>query len=300
MESDDGRAEDATSTEVPELEALLNVLKALKPDAIAQHVLHSYFASPAAEADMLEQSRLTAALGDEPVRKIDPEALEGRAWNRVLSGKGMREARTDAVRGIRVRLGLPVAPRPRPTTSKPRIEPTPPPEDEMIVDVESDAPNDGYDTDGEPIVAGPSKRPRSPSLDQVDAPPAKRRESAFLPSLSVGYTLGDSDAEEWSGAEDERRREEKASTRKNRRGQRARQACVRDTDAELIAQDLGEEVRLGREARGQAARSRLCRTSDRSPTQQASASVRPSTDRLRRGSAGQADTTRTRKGARGA
>ena len=262
---DRSRAEDATSTDVPELEALLTVLKALKPDAIAQHVLHSYFASPAAEADMLEQERLTAALGDEPVRKIDPATLDGRAWNRVLSGKGMHEARTEAVRGIRVRLGLPVAPRPRPNASKIRAEPSPPPDEEEPLEIESDAPNDGYDTDGEPIEAGPSKRPRSPSLDQVDAPPAKRRESAFLPSLSVGFTMGESDGEEWSGAEEERRREEKASTRKNRRGQRARQACVLHSAARLIVQHLGEEVRLGRETCRQAARGHLRRSPDRPP-----------------------------------
>lgn len=53
-------------------------------------------------------------------------------------------------------------------------------------------------------------------------PKASAAESTFLPSLSVGFVRGDSDASDWSDAE----ANVADSTRKNRRGQRARRACV--------------------------------------------------------------------------
>lgn len=46
----------------------------------------------------------------------------------------------------------------------------------------------------------------------------------FLPSLQVGFTRGDSDTESWKGQDDDAAGDKK---RKNRRGQRARQAYVR-------------------------------------------------------------------------
>jgi BUD22 len=47
--------------------------------------------------------------------------------------------------------------------------------------------------------------------------------SRFLPSLNVGFTRGESDGSDWSGAEDDANAAD-GKQRKNRRGQRARQA----------------------------------------------------------------------------
>lgn len=76
----------------------------------------------------------------------------------------------------------------------------------------------------------PIKRKRQLEPEERSAKKVKREplvneattSSSFLPSLAVGYTFGDSDAEdEYAMPEDEGE-----PKRKNRRGQRARQAYV--------------------------------------------------------------------------
>jgi hypothetical protein len=100
------------------------------------------------------------------------------------------------------------------------------PDDERADGVYSGAESD--DEDLAPPPPKPSKRPRSPS----PAPKAKKAKKAervevkgstFLPSLSAGYTMGESDASDYEGSDDER----KNGKGKNRMGQRQRQACVR-------------------------------------------------------------------------
>jgi hypothetical protein len=49
-------------------------------------------------------------------------------------------------------------------------------------------------------------------------------DSAFLPTLAVGYTRGDSSASEWSGGDGSDDEKIDSNPRKNRRGQRARKA----------------------------------------------------------------------------
>jgi hypothetical protein len=71
------------------------------------------------------------------------------------------------------------------------------------------------------IDAPSAKRPSKPAPSQASSSKtsAKTGESTFLPSLSVGFTRGDSDASDID--EDEAAQ---AEPRKNRRGQRARRA----------------------------------------------------------------------------
>ena len=58
--------------------------------------------------------------------------------------------------------------------------------------------------------------------------------SSFLPSLAVGYTFGDSDAED----DYEMPEDEGEPKRKNRRGQRARQAYVLLVTLSIFAKDI--------------------------------------------------------------
>ncbi|GJE97132.1 Bud-site selection protein [Phanerochaete sordida] len=64
------------------------------------------------------------------------------------------------------------------------------------------------------------KKPSSSKVAPPKASSSKQGESTFLPSLSVGYTRGDSDASDLSDAEVKRA---DVAVKKNRRGQRARQ-----------------------------------------------------------------------------
>lgn len=87
-----------------------------------------------------------------------------------------------------------------------------------------DGNSDGDDEDGEHNSSDDEERapkPRQEKLKAASTTSVKERskptESAFLPSLSVGFTRGDSDSEFSDG-------EEKPTERKNRRGQRARRA----------------------------------------------------------------------------
>jgi len=73
--------------------------------------------------------------------------------------------------------------------------------------------------------------------------------SSFLPSLAVGYTRGDSDASDWSSDDANSVTGGAIAPRKNRRGQRARQALVllpavfwSVTDLANL-QHMGEEIR---------------------------------------------------------
>lgn len=84
--------------------------------------------------------------------------------------------------------------------------------------VESD--EDGDESDDDDDVPAPSKRQPAKAASSK-ASTSKQGESTFLPSLSVGFTRGDSDASDLSDAEVERA---DAGARKNRRGQRARRA----------------------------------------------------------------------------
>ena len=64
------------------------------------------------------------------------------------------------------------------------------------------------------------------SSDPDDDDDAALTSSRFLPSLNVGFTRGESDVSDWSGAEDDANAVD-GKQRKNRRGQRARKACVK-------------------------------------------------------------------------
>lgn len=86
----------------------------------------------------------------------------------------------------------------------------------------SDAPPDHIPADIATLRQSKSTRRRAePSV----SPPSAMRPttSAFLPSLAAGYTLGDSDGSVYSHSDDEGPGKGKPQ-RKNRRGQRARQA----------------------------------------------------------------------------
>lgn len=60
--------------------------------------------------------------------------------------------------------------------------------------------------------------------DEEDDENGPSERNHFLPSLQVGFTPGESDAESWKGKDDEDAAGDKK--RRNRRGQRARQAYV--------------------------------------------------------------------------
>lgn len=97
--------------------------------------------------------------------------------------------------------------------------------------------SDDNDSDSEASEASDASAPPAakrkklpepkPSAVQAAAKSTKSKlktsaaESTFLPSLSVGFIRGDSEASDWSDAETN-----VADPRKNRRGQRARRACV--------------------------------------------------------------------------
>lgn len=78
---------------------------------------------------------------------------------------------------------------------------------------------EAYSSDDVSISLPPSKKPAKVSRSKKNTElPENNINSQFLPSLSVGYVQGDSDSEFNSGEE------EPIMERKNRRGQRARQA----------------------------------------------------------------------------
>ncbi|EIM86046.1 Bud-site selection protein [Stereum hirsutum FP-91666 SS1] len=82
---------------------------------------------------------------------------------------------------------------------------------------EDDEDEDHKSSDGEERAPkSQQEKPKATYATSVKERP-KPTESAFLPSLSVGFTRGDSDSEFSDG-------EEKPTERKNRRGQRARRA----------------------------------------------------------------------------
>jgi BUD22 len=95
--------------------------------------------------------------------------------------------------------------------------------------------------EGESIEIGLESEEDSPAGEisgSQDLPPSKQQKtveshveeeedySSFLPSLAVGYTRGDSDASDWSGDDANSVTGRAIVPRKNRRGQRARQALV--------------------------------------------------------------------------
>jgi hypothetical protein len=93
--------------------------------------------------------------------------------------------------------------------------------------------------EGESIEIGSESEGDSPTGEisgSQDLPPSKQQKiveshveedySSFLPSLAVGYTRGDSDASDWSGDDANSVTGRAIVPRKNRRGQRARQALV--------------------------------------------------------------------------
>ncbi|KII90854.1 hypothetical protein PLICRDRAFT_52558 [Plicaturopsis crispa FD-325 SS-3] len=94
-------------------------------------------------------------------------------------------------------------------------------------EVEGSGSSGGEDssTDDDPAAAPPSKKPKTtaPKPKAKDNPKSTTRtaQSTFLPSLSVGFTRGDSDDSEWSDSE---AKIADGAEKKNRRGQRARRA----------------------------------------------------------------------------
>jgi hypothetical protein len=115
------------------------------------------------------------------------------------------------------------------------------------------ASNSAADSSGN--VGPASAKSTAPAKKKARAEPARPGESLFLPSLSVGFTRGDSDSE-WSDSE---AKLADGDQRKNRRGQRARRAYVQKSTTLprhtlTYLQDLGEEVRSERRAREEATR----------------------------------------------
>lgn len=86
--------------------------------------------------------------------------------------------------------------------------------------------SEGIQSDSSSQIPTSSKKPRTNLVSQEDITKGNKKartgESTFLPSLSVGFVDGDSDTE-WSDAE---ANIADAPVKKNRRGQRARQAYV--------------------------------------------------------------------------
>lgn len=99
-------------------------------------------------------------------------------------------------------------------------------EDEESSDGDEESGEDEED-DEESDSAPPPKRQAKSEPSQASssksAVKAKAGESTFLPSLSVGFTRGDSDASDLSDGEVAKA---DGGMKKNRRGQRARRACV--------------------------------------------------------------------------
>ena len=94
-------------------------------------------------------------------------------------------------------------------------------------DSDSEA-SDASDASSQPATKRKKQPELKPSTAQAAAKDPKGKtkasaaESTFLPSLSVGFVRGDSDASDWSDAE----ANAADGVRKNRRGQRARRAYV--------------------------------------------------------------------------
>lgn len=129
----------------------------------------------------------------EEAAKPDPSTPQGKALNRILANKHLHEALTS------------IAPKLDPMNTTPATS-------------NSNAP-----------VAGPSKSKQLAA--SKDAKPIAKKSklepaaaSTFLPSLSTGFTLGDSDAEDDFPLSDGEQPDPEASQRRNRRGQRARRA----------------------------------------------------------------------------
>lgn len=79
--------------------------------------------------------------------------------------------------------------------------------------------SDALPSDGPQVKTKPKPKPKPPATDSKGKAKTSGAESTFLPSLSVGFTRGDSDASDFSDGEAD-------APRKNRRGQRARRAYV--------------------------------------------------------------------------
>ncbi|CCM03541.1 uncharacterized protein FIBRA_05675 [Fibroporia radiculosa] len=109
--------------------------------------------------------------------------------------------------------------------------------DDSRIRIQDTSSNDGSDDDGDEDFPHPSESPAHSDALVIDSMTRKaatsvstlkdakdkaksRGESTFLPSLSVGFTRGDSDASDWSDGE----ANIADGGRKNRRGQRARRA----------------------------------------------------------------------------
>lgn len=129
--------------------------------------------------------------------KPDGATPEGKALNRILANKHMHESVT---------------------TTAPKLDP-----------------NSTADQAAEP-VAGPSKskadkaedkQQKKKEKEKAAAQPAKSApagSSTFLPSLSAGFTMGDSDNEDDYSLSEGEDQDPALPQRKNRRGQRARRA----------------------------------------------------------------------------
>lgn len=132
-------------------------------------------------------------------------------------------------------------------------------------DGDSEGQSSGEDDDDEPRRKTSSNPAKAFASKQSGLAPdaLKTGKSTFLPSLSVGFTKGDSDASDFSDGD-----LGDVAPKKNRRGQRARRACVSflffffpffavvhlcfATDS--AGQDLGKEIWEERQSRKESAR----------------------------------------------
>lgn len=200
------------------------------------------------------QSAMSKPLSSSLIASVVPGSAAGVVQSRLLSSKvlavdvsriieGLRRLLNPAERVYHAEVDSAVVSPPRKKKQKTqqnegfsKVSPADTPEDEPRVNIEDDGWESGTVSDGDHSVQGdlgvdegPDEEDNSTSDCGDDSPPVPRErpsrgkskatQSAFLPSLSVGFIRGDSDTD-FSDSE-----EKAADTaKKNRRGQRARRA----------------------------------------------------------------------------
>ena len=230
-------------------------MQAVNPTTLGTTGLRSYLLK---QPDLHAKPSVSTFLDESTdTPKLDPTTVEGKAGNRVLNSKLIREA-LDAIRLAIENSSVAAVPKKQKKVDKPKPAPTPTitasdeedqsaledsDEDDVVVVAhgEDRDPEEEYSgsEDDEDDDLSPPPQPKPSTLKKVKAQPKplpKAGSSTFLPSLSTGFTLGDNDDDDaaaggyYSGSDSDlessrRPKGSKApSDRKNRRGQRARQA----------------------------------------------------------------------------
>jgi hypothetical protein len=196
---------------------LLQFWQAIDINLLATHTLSNLFTrSPTLKS----QPGILDWLASHEAKKIDPTTPDGKAWNRVLSAKATREA-VDSVtlkwQGGKVKGPSAAESRKRKRDEKGDEQKKAPkkmkPEGAASESVES-ADEDDW---GGRLASASSSSDEGEDDREGDTAIS----TTFLPSLSAGYTLGESDSDD-----DVIDDEPVAAERKNRRGQRARRLYV--------------------------------------------------------------------------